>query len=1268
MAAETQHQARLCAARRPGRGRVWALGLLVWGMWACAEPAPTAAPAAADVQQDVAVAQFDAAVKKDSASNADSQGAKADAVPDSPKSDSGNADGGAADATVADAAADDGAVDAGQSGCAGGCDDNNPCTTDSCQDGACLHVGNGSCCILDSDCDDGNLCTADTCSAAGCAHLAKSCDDGLGCTNDGCDKTNGNCKHKAKAGTCAIDGACWATGESAPGQACQVCTPDLSQTVWSEQVDVSCDDGNPCTGKDICTVGGKCVGVPKVGCCKQDGDCGSATCSKSTCSAATGECATEAIVGCCESGSCCDAATHTAAKAGTSCDGAVLSTEWACADKVAQYRTATAGCTGTGPTACSSDPKDWAWSGWVVAQTCGAAQKCVTNAGAAAQCVDISPSGCTTAADCDDGNKCTDDLCSKGACQHPAKACPAGSACEVATCDAATGTCGLAPQPGLCAIGGVCALAGVKKPGDPCYACQPTIDPKAWTLLATCKCASGPCCQSGVVKPVGSTCGATPVATEYACSADGQKVQSRQGFAGCTGPTAQCSAAPELLSWSPYSDVQTCAAGQACQVLDKTQPGTCKSGADPVCSLADAYEAGTSTKMPFDLGVFTDATAKKALAPDMVLGAASDVDVVRWTVTDLVNGQSPDVSVSWSAPGAVKVCTYYACNVGTGKACQPAVCPVGSAPVADPDVSSATANGCCTTAADGTLQWTPTATSGPDHSGKAWLSVSNASPSCQKVSVTLGFGKPLQTACVPGTQCCEVGGTFSPQGKACGTITVASEYQCDSAAPGGKVQVRTAVQGCSGSAATCSAAPADYAWSAWAVQKACLATETCAVADKTLPGTCVPAATCTPGLGCCDATGKAVAAGTPCGKAIAAEYQCSGQNIQFRKQFGSCNGSTTSCSLTATQWTVWATVSSCAANQTCTPGPSNGTMPTCVATPPNLCTVADTWEGAESTDMSKSLGSFADSDAAIWLDPKVRLQSATDKDFFTAALADNTNVEEPVVDVTWSAAKPVTVCAYYRCLYGAGGKDCAPVKCPAGALLFTNTAVSATAGNGCCMTAATGNIHFVPDAPGTDETGNLYFNVKNEDPACQEVSVKVAFGSKTSSVCDPTATCCTAKGTFAAAGTACGGSAQSEYKCAGTAALPVVQQRGVLGGCSGTSTVCDPTKVNYSPWVPYMPCAAPEVCAVTLSSMPGSCMVPPAGSCKGVCGGVGKGGNCFCDAVCAQTGDCCADMGTVCAGSCENSCGLKSVSGPCWCDGYCSISGDCCLDKATKCP
>ena len=153
------------------------------------------------------------------------------------------------------------------------CDDDNPCTEDVCQNGACTHPpGNDgtacndgdACTIGDScvsgtclgsprNCDDDNLCTDDYCVAGGCGHAPNEdpCDDGDPCTlDDTCD--GGVCRGRDR--DCSDNNPC--TDDA--------CNPDDGGCVHTDNI-ATCDDGDPCTKADHCA-DGACTGTPDPEC------------------------------------------------------------------------------------------------------------------------------------------------------------------------------------------------------------------------------------------------------------------------------------------------------------------------------------------------------------------------------------------------------------------------------------------------------------------------------------------------------------------------------------------------------------------------------------------------------------------------------------------------------------------------------------------------------------------------------------------------------------------------------------------------------------------------------------------------------------------------------------------------------------------------------------------------------------------------------------------------------------------------------------------
>ena len=173
--------------------------------------------------------------------------------------------------------------------CQGGallaCDDDNICTTDACDPAVgCVHIPNVN------PCDDGNACTTgDICADGVCGGPGTlDCGDGNGCTSDSCDPDSG-CMHSFNADPCDDGNAC-TTSDLCIGGLClgteliscnddNSCTDDSCSPLTgclNENNQAPCEDGDLCTGGDICSVG-LCVGGPPV-ICGDDNDCTDDSC------------------------------------------------------------------------------------------------------------------------------------------------------------------------------------------------------------------------------------------------------------------------------------------------------------------------------------------------------------------------------------------------------------------------------------------------------------------------------------------------------------------------------------------------------------------------------------------------------------------------------------------------------------------------------------------------------------------------------------------------------------------------------------------------------------------------------------------------------------------------------------------------------------------------------------------------------------------------------------------------------------------------------
>ncbi|MBM4394752.1 MAG: hypothetical protein FJ087_03570 [Deltaproteobacteria bacterium] len=321
-----------------------------------------------------------------------------------------------------------------------GCEDGDPCTLgDQCRDGECV-TG-----FLPLDCWDGNPCTADLCTPAGCENPAVAilcedgdvctegdrcvegactagdavvCDDGNDCTTEACyagmgcqyDIVDSPCCSKTGANVCDDKNPCTH----------DVCNPggtpgvDLCRnTPWTGP----CNDGNLCTGPDRCGEDGKCAG-PERDCDDQNG------CTADSCDPKKG-CVYTVVGGACDDGSLCttdDACLPNGVCSGkpVSCDDKNGCTKDSCAPATGCAHEATAG-------ACNDG------------NACTSGDSCATGT-----CM-----GAPT--DCNDGNPCTTDGCHPAAgCRHTQVAgpCDDGKSCTVN--DQCTGGVCTGTQVGLC--------------------------------------------------------------------------------------------------------------------------------------------------------------------------------------------------------------------------------------------------------------------------------------------------------------------------------------------------------------------------------------------------------------------------------------------------------------------------------------------------------------------------------------------------------------------------------------------------------------------------------------------------------------------------------------------------------------------------------------------------------------------------------------------------------------------------------------------------
>jgi len=344
------------------------------------------------------------------------------------------------------------------------CDDDNPCTDDSCQPMVgCDHENNSN------PCEDGNACTSgDHCLAGMCVGgPPPDCDDSNPCTTDSCDPMEG-CKNEANNLPCddnnkctendsCLDGTCQ-PGEPVDCNDDEICTTDYctpSEGCGHALNQVPCNDNDVCTINDHCHLG-MCIGGGDLNCNDKN------TCTDDSCNSDSGCVFTVNNAACDDSNECTlnEQCVNGSCVSGEmiDCDDDNICTDDAC-DPLD-------GC-GHANNSVACDDGDQC----TVGEKCdgGACQGGVgLNCDDGNVCTDDScdpDAGCghvNNNAACDDENQCTEnDSCLNGACQPGTpKNCDDGDPCSVDTCDPDNGC--------QHAGGGSCCGNGVVDPGEEC--------------------------------------------------------------------------------------------------------------------------------------------------------------------------------------------------------------------------------------------------------------------------------------------------------------------------------------------------------------------------------------------------------------------------------------------------------------------------------------------------------------------------------------------------------------------------------------------------------------------------------------------------------------------------------------------------------------------------------------------------------------------------------------------------------------------------------
>jgi hypothetical protein len=447
------------------------------------------------------------------------------------------------------------------------CNDGMLCTiNDVCANGTCAgtpvecppgeqcDAADGQCkaCLENADCNDNNVCTTDTCNAGVCTYTpnSQSCNDGRFCT---------------AIDTCS-GGECVGSGDRCPGQLCNETTDSCVQCLSASD----CNDNNICTD-NVCS-SGTCQYPPNtVPCpdglfCNGNEVCGGGVCQPGTppnCSDGVG-CTTDT---CNETTDSCDHTPHNAA-----CDDTLFCTG-------VETCHVTLGCQpGTPPVCddgvpCTIDTCDPGLDECLFTpdddscddgQFCNGTETCHATAG----CQNGTPPDCSSL-----NGPCTNGVCDEtsDACVAQPKPlhtpCDDGQHCTVGDSCNATGSCSINTPRDCSAQSGPCTDGVCDEANDACVA-----QPKPLHTP----------CDDGQHCTVGDSCNATgscSINTPRDCSA--QNGPCTDGV--CNETTDQCVAQP-VTNGSPCDDGLFCTVNDSCLngSCSVTDPRDC-SGLDGTC-------------------------------------------------------------------------------------------------------------------------------------------------------------------------------------------------------------------------------------------------------------------------------------------------------------------------------------------------------------------------------------------------------------------------------------------------------------------------------------------------------------------------------------------------------------------------------------------------------------------------------------------------------------------------------------------------------------
>lgn len=609
------------------------------------------------------------------------------------------------------------------------CTDDDACTTgDACVAGACHGAR--------INCDDDKPCTVDTCSStSGCQNAPAfgACDDGDPCTG-GTICVNSICQNGMDICGCAVHSDCdfLESGDLCGGDwkcvtgHCQLdpgtvvtCPASPNPCVVATCANGTCSDvpvadNEPCSDGDACTVDDACVaGV----CVSGEPLCDDKNpCTTDTCDAGAGTCthvrkADQTICddrnacngvdscqfGVCVSGTaavcdCVDDADCAAFDDGDLCNGSLLCSSGKCVINPQSVVVCPLDPSGCAPQTC--DPLTGSCGASVRpngtpcndGDPCTVSDRCEAGvcAGTAKTCDDSNPCtsdacapyfGCVHAAiagPCDDGNPCTiDEVCTGGACVGVPNTCDDGNPCTKDECLASQG-CRYTNESAskACDDGNPCTS------GDRCGGgkCNPLSQLCGCTNVSQCTpnlclgpvaCVAGQCiydsaakvtcpkdtaCASFACEPATGACVETPAADGAGCS-DGNVCTTGDSCVGgqcvSTGTTS-CQGNPSPCIQAVCDPIAGCQDTQVAASCDDSQSCTiddqCVAGACrgiPAASPHDAFDTG-------DLTAWTFATTAEDVQWQLT-GARKSSPPLALGVFDADKGSLADAGGAWVA-------------------------------------------------------------------------------------------------------------------------------------------------------------------------------------------------------------------------------------------------------------------------------------------------------------------------------------------------------------------------------------------------------------------------------------------------------------------------------------------------------------------------------------------------------------------------------------------------------------------------------------------